>query len=80
MSAKKGRDNEPKHASALEGGSTGDGPAADAECERWAGAISDAMAELREDAATNSGDTSADIDQINELTDGGMDRGCFFVY
>lgn len=64
----------------VEAGSTGDGPADDGECDRWAGAINDARAELREDNATNSGDVNEDIENVNNLTDGAMDRGCFIVY
>jgi hypothetical protein len=65
---------------AVTAGSTGDGPADDDECDRWAGAINEGMSELREDNATNSGDVREDIDNINHLTDGAMDRGCFIVY
>jgi hypothetical protein len=64
----------------VEAGSTGDGPADDDECDRWAGAINDARAELREDDATSSGDVNEDIENVNNLTDGAMDRGCFIVY
>ena len=65
---------------AVTAGSTGDGPADDDECDRWAGAINDSMAELREDSATGSGDVKEDIDNINNLSDGAMDRGCFIAY
>lgn len=64
----------------LTAGSTGDGPADDDECERWAGAINDTMTELREDYATDQGDVKEDVDNVNYLTEGAMDRGCFIVY
>jgi hypothetical protein len=61
-------------------GSTGDGAADDDECDSWAGAINETMSELREDSATDSGDVHEDIENIEHLTDGAMDRGCFIVY
>ena len=67
--------------SAMEGGATGDGPADDDECERYASAINEAIGELQEDL-DNVADLptiAADQDQIDTLKNDGMDRGCFFI-
>ena len=64
----------------LDAGATGDGPADQAECDRHAAAINEALAELREDNATGGGDVRADLDNVHALEDGAMDRGCFLIY
>ncbi len=64
----------------LDAGATGDGPADQAECDRHAAAINEAIGELAEDNATSSGDVQADLDNIHALEDGATDRGCFLIY
>jgi hypothetical protein len=64
----------------LDAGATGDGPADQDECDRHAAAINDAMAELREDYATDSGDLDEDLLNVQALEEGAMDRGCFLIY
>jgi hypothetical protein len=64
----------------LDAGATGDGPADQAECDRHAAAINEALGELAEDNATGAGDVNEDIANVHALEDGAMDRGCFLIF
>jgi hypothetical protein len=65
---------------ALQGGSTGDGPATEQDCEDAA----DLANSYLSDAQTNTkngdyGLAAADLQLAGETVDGAMDNGCFFI-
>jgi hypothetical protein len=70
----------PKSAALVEGGSTGEGPATDADCEEIAGEINGSL-DLMEDAmlADDMGLAGFWSDFATERQDDGEDAGCYFT-
>jgi hypothetical protein len=68
----------------VSGGSTGDGPATDRDCEAYATQINSLgtiAADALEGGGTKGyGDANAAMEEANEVMDEGMSVGCFFVY
>jgi hypothetical protein len=64
-----------------EAGATGDGPADQAECDKWASAINTGVNQLNTAIDDGDGDRAiAWADEIEHLEQKAMDRGCFVVH
>ena len=62
-------------------GSTGDGPADQAECDRWAEGINVVIGTLEEAIDKNDQELIDDaVNAIERGENGAMGRGCFIVY
>jgi hypothetical protein len=70
-------------AAKMQGGSTGDGPASDDDCQRIADVIQNRLTMASQDFAAGPGHDSEGLDLLDEALkyeDQGYAAGCFFVY
>jgi hypothetical protein len=62
----------------IKGGSTGDGPATDADCERYASDAQSWIDASKDETDLNEADH--DLSVAGQILNDGMDNGCFFYY